>query len=174
MLKLDYQSSYVHEQKRQKKKNGQLANSDNRRDFERQNHLTCLLISCLSQLIIQVTLMTSLLCIHCFQRNKRKKRATLIRILRNPSVFSKDRHALEDQLIISFFFLLARRITEIKKNADELFEARINLIMNLYSVSDIRNACASALSNIDQIRSMKIGENLLLKMHHRLSFLSSP
>lgn len=89
--------------KKTKKKNGQLANNDNRRDFERQNHLTCFLISCLSQLIIQVTLMTSLLCIHCFQRNKRKKRATLIRILRNPSVFSKDRHALEDQLIISFF-----------------------------------------------------------------------
>jgi hypothetical protein len=60
-----------------------------------------------------------------------------------------------------------------KKNADELFEAGINLIMNLYSVSDIRNACASALSNIDQIGSMKIGENLLLKMHHRLSFLFS-
>lgn len=57
-----------------------------------------------------------------------------------------------------------------KRNADELFEARINLIMRLDSITDMRNACASAFANIDQIRTTKIGKNLLLKLFYRQAY----
>jgi len=57
-----------------------------------------------------------------------------------------------------------------KRNADELFEARINLIMRFDSITDMRNACASAFTNIDQIRTTKIGKNLLLKLFYRQAY----
>ncbi len=71
MLELDYQSSYI---KEEEEKKGQLVNSDNRIDFDRQDHLTCLLISCLSQFMIQMTMMTLLLRIHYFIFLQRKKK----------------------------------------------------------------------------------------------------
>jgi hypothetical protein len=67
MLELDYQSSYV-----QEKKKGQLVSNDNRIGFDRQDHLTWLLISCRFQFIIQVIMMTLLLYIHCFLFLQRK------------------------------------------------------------------------------------------------------
>jgi len=69
MLELDYQSSYVQEEKK-----GQLVNNDNRIDFDRQDPLTCLLISCLSQFMIEVTMMKLLLRIHYFLFHQRKKK----------------------------------------------------------------------------------------------------
>lgn len=42
--------------------------------------------------------------------------------------------------------------------------------MRLDSITDMRNACASAFTNIDQIRTTKIGKNLLLKLFYRQAY----
>jgi hypothetical protein len=57
------------------RKKGSSVNSDTRIDYDRHDHLTRWLISCLSQSIIQVTMMTLLLCIHCFLFHQRKKKS---------------------------------------------------------------------------------------------------
>ncbi len=76
-----------------------------------------------------------------------------------PSIFQVSSYVMSpiNNIYIYIFSSFLTNYTD-KKNADELFEARINLIMSLYSISGIRNTYASALSDIDRIRTTKIGK----------------
>lgn len=115
--------------------------------FNRQDHLTYLFISCLSQSIIQVLIMAYSLHMYCslllvLLSKQSEKKTTLVRY-RGTSSSSSSHRIGEVQSIVS----LSSSSSTNYENADEFCEARRNLIMCLYSVADMRNAYASALSD---------------------------